>query len=362
MELIYVHRWSALSPLELRAKFIETRLVTDEFSMIEVKDMRRLDRLAGYHKIAELVVSFEEADRIRELELGLEDKAKWAISFYGDVPKRGKVYELLKERVNDLSYKARLVPHRYEWMDGRDVSKLMMKGGTEFILAGDGETVYLGRTVKVFDYDSFKKRDMLRPHHDPKVNIPSRLARAMLNLLGAKLGEKLLDPFCGMGTILQEGVMLGLKPYGLDISKKMVKYARENSAWLSREEGVEDFGRMIRAGEARRLTHYFGEESMDLVATEPVLLPYIKGLPSKERAMKLLEEAKETYEAALEEIEKVLKPGGKAGVVVPGLKTMNGGFATLDVRSSGELEPLWEPVTVEGDVILRIIHTFRKPV
>ncbi len=356
MNVIYVHRWSELSPMELRARSIEPKEVAEEFSILEVRSLKALEGLAGYHKVAEIISVQGERP-----ELWLDDKAKWTVSFYGEVENPEKIYSELKEWVNESSYKARPVPHRFRWMDGREVSKLIAKGGTEFIVAGLGGRVYLGRTVMVFDYESFKKRDMLRPYHDPKVNIPSRLARALLNLLSARAGERLLDPFCGMGTILQEGAMMGLRPYGLDISKRMVKYARANSAWLAREEGVEDFGARIKVGDARELTRYFREESMDLVATEPVLLPYIKGLPSRRRAMRLLKDAKEVYEAAIEEIVKVLRPGGRLGIVLPGLKTNDGGIATLEVREAYGLEPLWKTVKVEGDAVLRLINTFRKP-
>jgi len=45
-----------------------------------------------------------------------------------------------------------------------------------------------------------------------------QFVRALANILGLKPGDRLLDPFCGSGTTLLEGALLGLKTIGFDVS------------------------------------------------------------------------------------------------------------------------------------------------
>ncbi len=80
------------------------------------------------------------------------------------------------------------------------------------------------------DYKEFEKR---RPHlriftHSGSMH--PRLARSLVNLLGAKEGEKVIDPCCGSGGLLLEAALVGLVPEGYDINRKMVWGAMRNMA------------------------------------------------------------------------------------------------------------------------------------
>ena len=59
------------------------------------------------------------------------------------------------------------------------------------------------------------------------------IAAALCYLIFPKKGEKLVDNFCGSGTILCEGFLYGLDPYGGDISPEAVSCACENIKQLS---------------------------------------------------------------------------------------------------------------------------------
>ncbi len=48
--------------------------------------------------------------------------------------------------------------------------------------------------------------------------------------------KKILDPFCGSGTILQEAMLLGFKNiYGSDKDKRAIANSKENINWLKKE-------------------------------------------------------------------------------------------------------------------------------
>ncbi len=65
-----------------------------------------------------------------------------------------------------------------------------------------------------------------RPFHKP-VSLQPRLARAMVNLLGAKPG-KIHDPCCGTGGIVLEAALLGHEVSGSDCDIEMVNGSKMN--------------------------------------------------------------------------------------------------------------------------------------
>jgi len=66
-----------------------------------------------------------------------------------------------------------------------------------------------------------ERKSHLRPRPSP-ISLHPKLARAMVNLTGAKQKDTILDPFCGSGGILLEAGLIGMKTIGYDINKKMI--------------------------------------------------------------------------------------------------------------------------------------------
>lgn len=54
--------------------------------------------------------------------------------------------------------------------------------------------------------------------HEYKGKFNPQVAKAILNIFGAKAGQKALDPFCGSGTSLVECAHLGIEALGVDIN------------------------------------------------------------------------------------------------------------------------------------------------
>ena len=76
----------------------------------------------------------------------------------------------------------------------------------------------------------------MRPFFKP-VSLDPKLARAMVNL-ACPNGGRLLDPFCGTGGIIVEGVLRGLDCAGSDLAWPMVTGTRENAAWAQGRGGT----------------------------------------------------------------------------------------------------------------------------
>ena len=97
-----------------------------------------------------------------------------------------------------------------------------------FDLVIDGDKVWISRRVWENDPKEFMKRDpKARPVFNP-TSLKPKLARLLVNLSGIKPGERLLDPFCGVGGILIEASLMGIDATGIEIDKRWADGARKN--------------------------------------------------------------------------------------------------------------------------------------
>lgn len=71
--------------------------------------------------------------------------------------------------------------------------------------------------------------------HEYKGKFNPQVARAILNVFGAKPGVRVLDPFCGSGTTLVECAHLGAAGFGYDVNPMAVFVANTKLAALGRE-------------------------------------------------------------------------------------------------------------------------------
>ncbi len=72
-------------------------------------------------------------------------------------------------------------------------------------------------------YRDFEQKGALKPS----------IAASLCLLVSPNKGEKLVDNFCGTGTILCEAVIQGLEPYGGDIDNKSIECAFKNMKKIS---------------------------------------------------------------------------------------------------------------------------------
>lgn len=265
---------------------------------------------------------------------GLKDKISWGVSVYCEDPSYSqKLAQLLRDyfgqrlKQEGVS-KAKFLEAKITGSQGKGVELRSTEFSKrerneplfEVVAACLGERVYVGRTAGATDHEGFRTRDFERPQQSPKLSLAPRLARLLVNLTGAVRGMTLLDPFCGTGTILQEGLMMGLNVVGIDIDLSVAKAAEMNLQWVKRQFGAPGRVRVIR-GDARRLSDFLEEDSIDAVATEPILVPPLRHFPTGDEAEKMIEIAIDTYSVAFPEIVKMLRTGGRIVIVAPQVRT-----------------------------------------
>lgn len=81
--------------------------------------------------------------------------------------------------------------------------------------------------------------------HAYKGKFYPQLAKSLINLSGMPLGGRLLDPFCGSGTAVLEGMLNGYMSYGCDFNPLAAKISKAKTQILAVDRDVADLA--IRA-------------------------------------------------------------------------------------------------------------------
>jgi tRNA G10 N-methylase Trm11 len=188
--------------------------------------------------------------------------------------------------------------------------------GIEFIFMATPSGWRRGRTVAVQDFEAFGARDFGRPQRDMQLGmLPPKLARAMVNLTGS--ANTVLDPFCGIGTVVQEGVLSGRSTFGSDVAAPVVAKARENMEWLEARDASIHERWQIRTGDARNLERIWSDKKFPAVVTEPFLGPQVTGELSPEKLAAIISQVAGILLSAIPSISAVLEPGGVLVIALP---------------------------------------------
>jgi tRNA G10 N-methylase Trm11 len=213
--------------------------------------------------------------------------------------------------------------------------ELIEKSG-EVLFCLDGREALLAKTIGVHNPFEFQKRDVDRPCKRRIFSIPPRLARIMVNLSRCRSGSIFLDPFAGVGTILQEAALAGAEIMGVDIDPWCINSCMLNLNWLRKEYGLRDVCAKFLVGDARRLSDKIQDGSVDCIATEPDLGPPLRHLPAPAYASKVICNLKPLYWGFLAEAYRVLKNAGYLVLVSPWIKTRDRSHVSLDLSEKAE--------------------------
>jgi tRNA G10 N-methylase Trm11 len=194
---------------------------------------------------------------------------------------------------------------------------------------GKKQTV-VATTVAVHNPFEFQKRDVGKPSQRKIFAISPRLAKIMVNLASCTSGKLLLDPFCGVGTILQEALLARARVVGVDINPWCVKAAVENLEWLKKEYALAEAEYVVVQGDACRLAGKLGEE-VDCIVTEPDLGPALRQVPTAPYAAKIVAKLEPLYYSFLKEAYRILRKGGRLVLVTPYMRTRSGRPVTMPV-------------------------------
>jgi len=209
----------------------------------------------------------------------------------------------------------------------------------EIVFGFTEEGVYIARTFTSDDPNFKKKVDEERPFKEFKSAISPKLALMMLNFLNLfeeRESKKIIDPFVGHGTIPLFALIQDFQIYGSDIEANKVQNTLRNINWLI-EELEEDvpflLNQQFKTTDVRELSKSFEKEFFDGVCTEPSLGPFFKDKPYYIQAQELIEtELEPLYNAAFNEVNKILKSNSRLIFIAPIFSTVDGGDLQINIE------------------------------
>jgi len=177
---------------------------------------------------------------------------------------------------------------------------------------------YYGIAIECYDPKELIAKDTLRPMQEKLHSTSFRLTKIMINLLGLKKGKKILDPFCGLGTFLIEGLYQGYQVIGIDKDRDMVVKSKKNLIWAIGNFKLKDNFTVLN-GDSSKLNF-----TVDAVVFEPYMGPFINKLPNAERVNNIIGTLKPLYSNLFKNLYNNLKPKTKVVFILPEFKTYDG--------------------------------------
>jgi tRNA G10 N-methylase Trm11 len=332
--LLVFGRTPKLSFRELSTFFPNARLLTDEVAIVtsetSIDPIHFMQILGGTVKIAvsQLEIGTADTERLISLLTLQKKDIVIGISGYGVLPSKSikeMLFDLKKELVA-RGYHVRFIEPRH----GKVLTSVVVEKNDveELIIVGTEKGYMVGKTVAVQPFESWGERDYERPHADPKAGmLPPKVARMIVNIAqgspedNVKANRRLLDPFCGMGTILAEALCRGWRVTGGDVSEEVARLAFENLTWILRHtEGV--LGRIdgVFTSEAVHISQKLDDASIDAIVTEPYMGS--TGVATRQdvsvqEIKNIIKGLEKLYIGCLRDWHAILKPGGLIIIALP---------------------------------------------
>ncbi|MEK7102950.1 MAG: hypothetical protein AAB870_01230 [Patescibacteria group bacterium] len=258
------------------------------------------------------------------------------------------------------------------------------EGNAEFVLLFNAGKWVVGRTEWVQPFEQYSERDWDRPAKSMDVGmLPPKVAQIMINMAGVSPSPDtvLLDPFCGLGTVLQEGWLMGFRNFiGSDLEIKNIESTEKNLLWLEKQnpETVSPTSLRLFQSDVRHLAKEITANSIDCIVTEPFLGPIVNNKTPQARIQTIQKELAELYIESFKVFKDILKPDGVVSIIFP---SWNIGGQTIElpiidaIQKMGfrnetfpeELDPFMSPSKREslmysraGQTVMRELFVWRK--
>lgn len=274
----------------LKYEILEGSDIALILSMNNINAEKMIEDLGGIQKIALIVESFDN------LYTGTKNKVRYAMSQYGEEEEDLK--NELKAYFKKEGIKATIKKSHHQEQDYLTPSEAQ---NVVEIIQYKGN---VAKTLAVFNPKHHKFRDTKRPAQRPLHTISIRLAKILINLSGAKPGDTVLDPFCGIGTVVQEAMVMGMDAIGADNDKFCIEASKKNLEFIKAHYNCHSSYRLIET-DARQLTRFITR--VDCVATEPYLGPFIKDYPSEQKAKGVARNLLPLYQETIQTLRKITK-------------------------------------------------------
>lgn len=350
--LVHLGTSSALSLAELRAVVPDLRpllfgpnWLTAEFAMLP-----KIDRLGGTVRFVEITSDPqpESALRVALLALllgaGQEGRLEFGLSILnGELPLQKMGLEL------KTMLKQRGIAARFASSGERQLASVVVKKNrvVELVLAQHAGQWLVGRTVAIQDIESYVFRDTHKPARNlSRGMLPPKIAQILLNLVNPPAGTVTIDPFCGTGTVLLEGIVQGRAVRGSDIDPIAVDESQRNLKWFGMITQHAYDPAWVQQADAGAFP--YGKD-LGGIATEGTLGRMLSVEPDAKMAERVFREIAAIHRPFFARAAEALPAGRRIALTLPAYRTAKGtltfpGNAFRDILPKGlALTPLLPP-------------------
>lgn len=271
-------------------------------------------------------------------------------------PKR--IGMMIKTPITEAGQSIRLVLPEFNSLALASVvvtKNLLLQKGAEICLLVSKTEIYIAKTLVVQDFEDYGRRDYQRPVRDDKQGmIPPKVAQIMLNLANCKTNDTILDPFCGIGTMLQEGLLLGYKMLGSDINRQAIKGSETNLEWFRNRYKIAPGKYHLEVSDALQVGKLAATQKIAAIVTEGTLGPIYGIYPKASEISQNFKDLEELYIKSLTEFSTFLPEGARVVLCIPAYRKNRDqydffpnldfaaslGYTIVDIIPAGKLNKL----------------------
>lgn len=178
--------------------------------------------------------------------------------------------------------------------------------------------IILSKLLAIQDIQSYSSRDYGRPLRDAKIGMtPPKLAQIMINLAGLRDGETVYDPFCGIGTIMQEALLNDYRVIGSDANSQQVEKCKTNLEWISKQYVLKYPDYKVFQSDAAYAFKKIRGNSINAIVTETTLGPVYAKTPNIGTVKQNFREIEKLYLRFFQNARIILQNGGRVVFSVP---------------------------------------------
>lgn len=315
------------------------------------KPQRALNKLGGVIKICKVIAEIPKPEKTPQtqalnpntiaehfllfFEKEFENhhgKINYGLSVYNFPQKDEELIKKIligtKNLLKKTNIKSRFINKNFTPLKNAAIkSEKLITKGAEFCVINSPRKIYITQTRALQDFESYSHRDYDRPERDPRLGmLPPKLAQIMINLSGItkietpdepKERKLIFDPFCGIGTVLQEALLMGYSATGSDIDQKNITKTATNLKWIEKEAQTAFPQTNIFAKDATTLNTTDLPKTPDAVITESYLGPPVSQYPSEENIQKTFQNIEYLQTGFFRQLKIILKPGTPIIISLP---------------------------------------------
>lgn len=273
----------ACSYLESHDIKFTTILFEQNFLIISTEAELKLDvqDLGGTMKFGKIMFSGKPKDFEKYFDGYFMPEEKFTFSVVGNLIDETEETLMAKFKKEKLKAQVRHSHTRLKLQDGENFD--ISNADAQFFCYEIEKKIYFGRVEQEYSHKDVKERDMKKPMRRESLAISPRLAKILINLSQTKKGELLLDPFCGVGGIIQEALLKGINCLGVDKDREAIIGAKHNLSWLTDNYKINARYSLLNA-DSRNLPR----ARVDGVATEPALGELIRRKLSNDESKRFI--------------------------------------------------------------------------